>query len=63
MVELIVTVCLLAQPATCERFPLPFVPAMSLRACMLQAPVHLARWGRDHPAWRIRTFVCGPPEA
>ena len=63
MVELVVTVCLLAHPATCERFPLPFVPPMSLRECMRQAPPHLASWERDHPRWRIRRFVCGAPEA
>jgi hypothetical protein len=63
MVELVVMVCLLVAPSTCERFPLPFVAPMSMRACLLQAPKHLAAWERDHPAWRIRTYWCGPPEA
>lgn len=63
MVELVVTVCLLAAPATCERFPLPFVPPMSMRTCLFQAPMHVAAWERDHPEWRIQTFLCGAPDA
>ena len=63
MVELFLTVCLLAKPVTCEHFAVPFLPPMSLLECIVRGQVHAVAWERDHPEWRIEALTCGLPES
>ena len=63
MVELVFIVCMLAQPATCERVYPPFAEPMTLAACMRQGQIYAVQWLEDHPGWRLRSWRCGHPEA
>ncbi len=62
LIELILTVCSLAQPAACEERHLSFVDGGSLRQCMVQAPPTLAEWSNSHPGRQIMKWRCSYPE-
>jgi hypothetical protein len=59
MIELVLTVCLLASPTSCrdERANLQ---AASLMSCMVQGQVYAARWITEHPAYSLQRWRCGP---
>lgn len=61
LVELILTVCALAQPADCEEQHLAFVDSGSLRQCLYQAPPKIAEWSASHPSRRVVRWRCGYP--
>jgi len=63
LVELILTVCTLAQPAACEERRLAFVDSGSLRQCLTQAPPKIAEWSMAHPGRRVVRWRCGYPGA
>lgn len=63
MYELIVLACLMAQPARCEEFPIPFQEPMGIMGCMRQGQLHLAEWVSEHPNWVVRRWSCGLPRA
>ena len=52
-VELILTVCTLTEPASCEERHLSFVDEGSLMQCMSQAPPAIAEWTNSHPGRRV----------
>jgi len=62
MVELFIVACLLAEPAKCERFFVPFQRPMLLVGCLNRAQLHAVEWSREHPAWRVKGWVCAVPE-
>lgn len=62
MVDLIVTVCLLAHPGSCRDRHLLFESSGSLAACMWQAQPYLARWIGEHPNLRIVRYRCEWPD-
>ena len=57
-VDLILTVCTLAQPDVCQDQRHQFVDAGSLRQCMYQAPLFMANWADEHPDQRIAKWRC-----
>lgn len=63
MYELIVVACLIARPAHCETFHLPFQQPMGITQCMYEAQFHLVHWLETRPEWRIRRWTCGLPNA
>lgn len=63
MVDLIVTLCLLAHPGTCTDRHLLFESSGSLDACMRQAQPYLATWMQEHPNMRIVRYHCAWPES
>ena len=60
MIELIVTVCAVAQPNQCEDQHLQFADA-SLHQCVMGAPLHIAKWINDHPKWTAVRWRCDYP--
>ena len=62
LVELILTVCTLAQPESCEERHLTFVDQGSLMQCMTQAPPAIAQWAYEHPSRKVVKWRCGYPE-
>ena len=60
-VELILTVCTLTVPASCEERHLTFVDERSLKQCMAQAPPAIAEWANSHPGRRIVKWRCSYP--
>ena len=49
MIELIMTVCALAQPSQCEEQHLQYNWQGSVRQCAMNAQPYLAQWINEHP--------------
>lgn len=60
MIELVMTVCLLAAPEDCRKERLPFNGP--LRACALAGQFEAATWEANHHGWRVKRWSCGPAE-
>ncbi len=61
-VELILTVCTLAQPAACDERKLILESATgSTRSCMMQAMPYIAQWSGEHPNVQVTRWRCATP--
>jgi hypothetical protein len=58
MIEIIVTVCALAQPSQCDEQHLQYAWQGSLRQCTMGAQPYLAQWINEHPKWSIVRWHC-----
>ena len=61
MIEVIVTVCAVAQPGRCEDQHLQYAGQGSLRQCAMSAQPYLAQWINEHPKWSIVRWHCEVP--
>ena len=61
MIEIIVTVCALAQPSQCDEQHLQYAWQGSLRQCTMGAQPYLAQWINEHPKWSIVRWRCEVP--
>lgn len=60
MLELVLTVCLLSEPAKCHDERLRVLDAdVTLLQCMMTIP-DLVSWRRQHPGWRVSGWRCRP---
>ncbi|MCX7898578.1 MAG: hypothetical protein N2444_00555 [Methylocystis sp.] len=61
-VELILTVCTLAQPVSCDERKLTFESGTgSTRDCMMQAMPFIAQWSGEHPNVEVIKWRCVAP--
>lgn len=61
MIELVLSACLIAMPATCKDVHLSFVAEnVTAMQCMLNGQPHMAQWVEANPKWRITRFRCEP---
>jgi hypothetical protein len=61
-VELILTVCTLAQPAACDERKLVLESTTgSTSNCMMQAMPYIAQWAGEHPNVTVTRWRCVPP--
>lgn len=58
MIELIMTVCLLATPEDCRKERIAFEG--SLFACATAGQMAAAEWISTHPKWHLSRWSCGP---
>ncbi len=63
MIELVLTVCVVAQPDTCVDQHLLFDWEGSPRQCMMSAPPFVARWAGQHREWFVRRWKCQYPKS
>ena len=61
MIEIILTVCAIANPANCEEKYLQFTWDGSLSQCMMAAQPYIAQWIGDHPEWSVKSYHCEYP--
>lgn len=62
MIELVMTVCLAAQPNDCRQVRFGHVEGiMDQLSCRRMGMLEAARWAGDHPTWIIKSYRCGPP--
>ena len=61
LIELIITVCAVAQPDMCEDQRLQFAEAGSPVQCAMAAMPYIAQWVGDHPKWRAVRWRCDYP--
>ena len=60
--NLIITVCALSQPASCEDTNITFVDqGQSLAECAMSAPPTIAQWVNQHPSRFVAAWRCGYP--
>ncbi|MCB1520645.1 MAG: hypothetical protein KDJ37_08720 [Hyphomicrobiaceae bacterium] len=59
MIELILSVCLAAAPATCKDVRLSYMAeTVTPHACNLYGQSEIARWLEAHPKWRPVRWGC-----
>ncbi|ESW80152.1 hypothetical protein NKH16_15620 [Mesorhizobium sp. M1307] len=61
MVDLILTVCLSANPGNCRDEHLYFESRGSLFQCMFLAPAEIAKWSQEHPSLKVVRWKCAVP--
>jgi hypothetical protein len=60
MIEIIASVCLIANAAECKDVRFTFLAeAVSPRECMMFGQFELAKWSAGNPNWAIRRWSCG----
>jgi hypothetical protein len=62
LIELIITVCAVAQPQQCEDQHLQFADTTSPTQCVMAAMPYVAQWIEDHPKWRAIRWRCEYPD-
>ncbi|MCZ4091280.1 hypothetical protein [Sinorhizobium psoraleae] len=62
LVDLVLTVCMLANPTDCRTEHLYFESRGSLVQCMMLAPSEIAKWSESHPRLKIVRWKCVFPD-
>jgi hypothetical protein len=62
-VDLIVTICAVLSPATCEETHLVFAWNGSLQQCIMGAQPYIAQWVGEHPKWNAVRWRCEYPHS
>jgi hypothetical protein len=60
-IDLIVTVCAVLSPASCEEKHLVFASSASLQQCAMAAEPYIAQWVGEHPKWTAVKWRCEYP--
>lgn len=59
MIELVLSVCLVADPARCKDVRLSFAEqSVSPIGCMMNGQVEIAKWTETHPDWQVAKWQC-----
>ncbi len=61
VIEIILTVCAIANPNNCEEKYLRFAWDGSINQCMMAAQPYIAQWIGQHPAWVAKRWSCDYP--
>ena len=61
LIELVLTVCAVAQSNVCQDQHLPFASNGNLAQCAMAAPPSLAQWIGEHPKWTAVRWRCDYP--
>jgi hypothetical protein len=61
VIEIVLTVCAIANPANCEEKYLQFVWDGSISQCMMAAEPYIAQWIGEHPEWIAKRWTCDYP--
>jgi hypothetical protein len=62
MLDLVLTVCAIAQPATCRDQHVLIDSDTTPWQCAMSAPPFIAKWGSEHPDWRVQRWTCQYPK-
>ncbi len=60
-VDLVLTVCLAANPDACRTEHIYIEQSGSIVQCMLRAPGYIAQWTEDHPEFEVVRWKCIGP--
>ena len=61
LIEIILTVCAIANPNNCEEKAVQFAWDGSINQCMMAAQPYIAQWIGQHPAWIATKWTCDYP--
>ncbi len=60
MIELIISVCMFAQPDVCKDVHLTYsAENMTPFQCLMRGQPEIAQWANGHPKWQVRRWRCG----
>ena len=60
MIELVLSVCLIAAPGGCKDVHLTYTEELlTPYQCMLRGQPEMAKWLEAHPQWRVARWTCG----
>ena len=62
-IDLVITVCAVLSPTTCEEQHLAFNSNVSLAQCAMAAPPYIAQWIGEHPKWTAVKWRCEYPHS
>jgi hypothetical protein len=62
-IDLVITVCAVLSPTTCEETRLVFDSNISLTQCAMAAPPYIAQWIGEHPKWTAVKWRCEYPHS
>jgi hypothetical protein len=62
-INLVLTVCAVLSPTTCEEQRLVLSWNGSLAQCTMAAPPYVAQWVGEHPKWTAVKWRCEYPHA
>jgi hypothetical protein len=63
IVELVLAVCLSAQPAVCDEQHFQFFAEGGTFGCLVRAQPYIADWQTQHPEWTVKRWKCVVPRA
>jgi hypothetical protein len=63
MINLVLTICAVASPTTCEETNLMFAANFSLQQCTMAAQPYIAQWANEHPKWVAVKWRCEYPHS
>ncbi len=55
---IILSACLIAEPASCKDFKLGIDGEMDSTHCAMYAPPFFAQWSEEHPGWVVKKWQC-----
>lgn len=58
MLAIVVSVCLISDPAICRDERISLVTNVSPQKCLMSAPPYVAQWNGEHPDWRVVRWRC-----
>jgi hypothetical protein len=59
MLELMVSVCLINDPARCKEVSLTYsAESLTPMQCMMGAQPEIAKWIEAHPKWALKKWTC-----
>jgi hypothetical protein len=62
MIELVITACIVAQPATCRDQRVLIEAEATPMQCMMGAQPMIANWKAQHPEWFVQRWKCQYPK-
>jgi hypothetical protein len=61
MIELVVSVCLIADLSRCKEVSLTFTAEnMTPMQCLMVSPSEIAKWSEGNPKWVAKRWTCRP---
>lgn len=63
LIDLMLTVCLANDASHCRIEHIYMEQHGTEMQCMMRAPLHIARWVREHPDFRVVRWKCVNPDA
>jgi hypothetical protein len=61
MIELVVSVCLVADISRCKDVSLTYsAEELTPYQCMMGSPAEIAKWTEAHPNWVAKRWTCRP---
>ncbi len=59
MIELVLSICLIAEPEKCKDVRLTFAEEnVTPYACVMTGQIEIAKWMDSHPDWQVAKWGC-----